>query len=53
MIVEDQLDRCVGRIGGVEKLEEFDEFAPVFVATMRPKMLLRLGRTGERLRASA
>ena len=27
MIVEDQLDRCVGRIGGVEKLEEFDEFA--------------------------
>ena len=27
MIVEDQFDRCVGRIGGVEKLEEFDEFA--------------------------
>src|SRR5258707_15309596 len=27
MIVEDQLDRGVGRIGGVEKLEEFDEFA--------------------------
>jgi hypothetical protein len=27
MIVEDQLDRRVGRIGGVEKLEEFDEFA--------------------------
>ena len=27
MIVEDQLDRCVRRIGGVEKLEEFDEFA--------------------------
>ena len=27
MIVEDQLDRRVGRIGGIEKLEEFDEFA--------------------------
>jgi hypothetical protein len=27
MVVEDQLDRRVGRIGGVEKLEEFDEFA--------------------------
>ena len=25
MIVEDQLDRGVGWIGGVEKLEEFDE----------------------------
>ena len=27
MIVEDQLDRRVGRIGGVEELEEFNEFA--------------------------
>jgi hypothetical protein len=27
MIVEDQLDRRMGRIGVVEKLEEFDEFA--------------------------
>jgi hypothetical protein len=27
MIVEDQLDRRMGGIGGVEKLEEFDEFA--------------------------
>ena len=27
MIVEDQFDRRVGWIGGVEKLEEFDEFA--------------------------
>jgi hypothetical protein len=27
MIVEDQLDRRIGRISGVEKLEEFDEFA--------------------------
>ena len=27
MIVGDQLDRRVGRIGGVEELEEFDEFA--------------------------
>jgi hypothetical protein len=25
MIIEDQLDRGAGRIGGVEKLEEFDE----------------------------
>jgi hypothetical protein len=27
MIVEDQIDRGVGRIGGIEELEEFDEFA--------------------------
>ena len=27
MIVEDQLDRSAGRIGGIEKLEEFDELA--------------------------
>jgi hypothetical protein len=27
MIVEDQLDRCVGRIGGIDELEEFNEFA--------------------------
>ena len=27
MIVEDQLDRRLGRIGGVETLGEFDEFA--------------------------
>jgi hypothetical protein len=27
MIVEDQLDRRMGRIGGIEKLEKFDEFA--------------------------
>src|ERR1700752_5206392 len=27
MIVEDQLDRRAGRIGGVEKFEEFDELA--------------------------
>ena len=27
MIVEDQLDHRMGRIGGAEKLEEFDEFA--------------------------
>ncbi len=27
MIVEDQLDRRVSWIGGVEKIEEFDEFA--------------------------
>ena len=27
MIVEDQLDRRAGRIGGVEQLEEFYEFA--------------------------
>ena len=27
MIVEDQLDRRASRIGGVEQLEEFDEFA--------------------------
>ena len=27
MIIEDHLDRRLGRIGGVGKLEEFDEFA--------------------------
>ena len=27
MIVENQLDRRLGRIGRIEKLEEFDEFA--------------------------
>jgi len=27
MIVKDQLDRCVSWIGGIEKLEKFDEFA--------------------------
>src|ERR1700738_3115627 len=27
MIIEDQLDRCMDRIDGVEKLEKFDEFA--------------------------
>src|SRR5712672_2345870 len=27
MIVEDQLDRRMGRIGGIEKLKEFDELA--------------------------
>src|SRR5260370_17285281 len=27
MIIEDQLDRGAGRIGGIEKLEEFDELA--------------------------
>jgi hypothetical protein len=26
MIIEDQLDRCVGRIGGVERFEKLDEF---------------------------
>jgi hypothetical protein len=27
MMVEDPLDRCVERIGGVDQLEEFDELA--------------------------
>src|SRR5712672_1700243 len=27
MIVEHQLDRSMGRIGGIDELEEFDEFA--------------------------
>jgi hypothetical protein len=27
VIVEDQLDRCVSGIRGIEKLEKFDEFA--------------------------
>ena len=36
MIVEDQLDRRVHWIGGVEKLEEFDEFAAA-VAILDPE----------------
>ena len=32
MIVEDQLDRGAGRIGGIEKLEEFDELAAAVAA---------------------
>ena len=27
MVVEDQFNGCFGRIGGIEFLEEFDEFA--------------------------
>jgi hypothetical protein len=36
MIVEDQLDRSAGRIGGIEKFEEFDElFAAVAISDER------------------
>src|SRR5258706_15151152 len=42
MIVEDQLDRRVGRIGGVEKLEEFDEFAAA-VAILDEELDAQLG----------
>jgi predicted methyltransferase len=34
MIVEDQLDRRLGRIGSVEKLEEFDSAKPGTGATV-------------------
>jgi hypothetical protein len=37
MIVEDQLDRRACRIGGVEKLEEFDEF-PAAMAILDQRM---------------
>ena len=37
MIVEDQLDRCARRIGGIEKLEEFDEF-PAAMAILDQRM---------------
>jgi hypothetical protein len=37
MIVEDQLDRGACRIGGVEKLEEFDEF-PAAMAILDQRM---------------
>src|SRR5258706_4812426 len=42
MIVEDQLDRRVGRIGGVEKLEEFDEF--VAAVAIRDEGVNRAGQ---------
>ena len=37
VIVEDQLDRRACRIGGVEKLEEFDEF-PAAMAILDQRM---------------
>ncbi len=37
MIVEDQLDRRARRIGGIEKLEEFDEF-PAAMAILDQRM---------------
>ncbi len=46
MIVEDHLDRCVGRIGGVEELEEFNEFAAA-VAVLDESVDLA-GPTGQR-----
>jgi hypothetical protein len=36
MIVKDQFDRCIGRIGSVEPLEKADEFA-------RPMAILDTG----------
>jgi hypothetical protein len=35
MIIEDQLDRGVGRIGGIEKLEEFFNSSPGFSGDRR------------------
>ena len=36
MIVEDQLDRGAGRIGGIEKLEEFDELSAAVAVSDKP-----------------
>jgi hypothetical protein len=47
MIVEDQLDRCMGRIGGVDKLEKFDEFA---AAASVPRRWYRYSRPAIRCR---
>ena len=44
MIVEDQLDRSAGRIGGVEQLEEFDELAAA-VAISDESMDLAVSRS--------
>jgi hypothetical protein len=44
MIVEDQLDRCVSWMGGIDKLEKFDEFA---AAMMVPDE--RVNLTGEQI----
>jgi hypothetical protein len=40
MIIEDQLDRRIRRIGGVEELEEFDELATA-VSIFKPGHGLR------------
>src|SRR5215469_3897714 len=44
MIVEDQLDRCVSWIGGIEKLEKFDEFAAAMTVPDE-----RVNLTGEQI----
>jgi hypothetical protein len=48
MIVEDQLDRGVNRIGCVQKLEEFDEFAAAVAILSREAVSVALGRRGYR-----
>ena len=35
MIIEDHFDRRVGRIGGIGKLEKFDEFAAAMAISTR------------------
>jgi hypothetical protein len=48
MIVEDQLDRGAGRIGGIEKLEEFDELSAAVAVSDEGTDLV-----GEQIRLSA
>src|ERR1700737_2954298 len=43
MIVEDQLDRSMGRIGGIDELEEFDEFVAA-VAVLEGRVNLAGGK---------
>jgi hypothetical protein len=42
--VEDQLDRCVSWISGIEKLEKFDEFAAGFKSEWWPASFRNGGR---------
>ena len=37
MIIEDQLDRGMDRIGGVEKLKKFDEFSTAVATSTRAR----------------
>jgi hypothetical protein len=44
-IVEDELDRGAGRIGGVEKFEEFEEFSAAMAILDQSMDLTRRGDT--------
>ena len=45
VIVEDQLNRGVGRIGGIEKLEEFDELSAAMAVSVTRAWTLPVSRS--------